>query len=99
MKHLVIKERFRRENFKETETQYIALKSIIHNQTLSKSFRWEASLLLSKNLKRQSCVTLKNRCFITGRSRGYSRFFCLSRIQIRDFARNNSLPHVIKSSW
>ena len=48
MKHLVIKERFRRENFKETETQYIALKSIVHNQTLSKSFRWEAFLLLSK---------------------------------------------------
>jgi len=99
MKQLLSKERFRRENFKKIEAQYLALKYIIHNQQLTIELRWEASLLLSKILKQQSRVSLKNRCFLTGRGRGYSRFFNLSRIQLRDLARNNNLPFVSKSSW
>ena len=48
MKYLLNRERLRRQNFKEIEPKYIALKSIIHNQTLPNYLRWEASLLLSK---------------------------------------------------
>jgi len=99
MKYLLSKENLRRINFKAIETQYRALKFIVHNQNLSTSFRWEASLLLSKILKNQSRTALKNRCFLTGRGRGYSRFFNLSRIQIRNLARNNELSFVTKSSW
>jgi small subunit ribosomal protein S14 len=99
MKNLIIKQQVFRENFKNFETHYLALKSIIHNQKLSPSSRWEASLLLSKFAKKQSRVMLKNRCFLTGRGRSYSRFFKLSRIQIRDLARNNELPFIKKASW
>jgi small subunit ribosomal protein S14 len=99
MKYLLLRERFRIKKFEKLESQYRALKFLIHNQTLLVSLRWEASLLLSKILKQQSCTSLKNRCFLTGRGRGYSRFFNLSRIQIRNLARNNELPFITKSSW
>lgn len=99
MKYLLSRERLRRQNFKEIEPKYIALKSIIHNQTLPNHLRWEASLLLSKIIKKNSRSSFKNRCFLTGRGRSYSRFFNLSRIQIRELARNQKLPFIKKSSW
>ena len=99
MKYLLIKERLRRSNFRKNEAKYIALKSIVHNQNLSNSFRWEAFFLFFKISKKHSRTSLKNRCFLTGRGRGYSRFFNLSRIQIRELARNRDLPFVTKNSW
>jgi small subunit ribosomal protein S14 len=99
MKFLLTRERLRREHFKKTETQIIALKYITHNQNLSATFRWEAFLKLSKITKKNSRVSLKNRCSLTGRGRGFIRFFYLSRIAMRDFARNNELPFITKDSW
>ena len=84
MKYLLIRERLHRINFKKVETQYLALKFVVHNQTIADYLRWEASLLLSKLLKTNSRVFLKNRCFLTGRARGYSRFFNLSRILLKN---------------
>jgi len=54
MKFLLTRERLRREYFKKTETQIIALKYIIHNQNLSATFRWEAFLKLSKITKKKT---------------------------------------------
>ena len=42
---------------------------------------------------------LKNRCQVTGRSRGYMRKFGLSRITFREQASLGLLPGVRKSSW
>lgn len=99
MKSLLIKERLTRKTFKKLETQHIALKSIIHNQKLPVSIRFEASLLLTKILKKKSRFSFRNRCSITGRGRGYFRFFNLSRICVRNFSRNNDLPFIKKASW
>jgi len=41
----------------------------------------------------------KNRCLITGRSRGYYRFFKLCRHQIRELANNLELPGIRRASW
>ncbi|HIA01996.1 MAG TPA: 30S ribosomal protein S14, partial [Myxococcales bacterium] len=41
----------------------------------------------------------RNRCVLTGRSRGYLRKFGLSRIMFRDLARVGELLGVTKSSW
>ena len=60
---------------------------------------YNKTLILPKILKQQSCSALKNRCFLTAHGRGYSRFFNLSRIQIRNLARNNELPFITKSGW
>mgnify|MGYP001263891632 FL=1 len=41
----------------------------------------------------------RNRCVLTGRSRGYYRKFGLSRIMLRQLALRGDLPGVTKSSW
>lgn len=40
----------------------------------------------------------KNRCKITGRPRGYLRYFGLSRITFRELANRGELPGVVKAS-
>jgi small subunit ribosomal protein S14 len=52
--------------------------------------------LLPKNA---SPVRLKNRCQLTGRPRGYIRYFGLSRNIFRDMALNGKIPGVTKASW
>ncbi len=42
---------------------------------------------------------LRNRCWLTGRSRGYYRQFGLSRHVLREMAHACLLPGVVKSSW
>ncbi len=52
--------------------------------------------LLPKNA---SPVRLKNRCQLTGRPRGYMRYFGMSRIAFRDMALSGKIPGVRKASW
>jgi small subunit ribosomal protein S14 len=52
--------------------------------------------LLPKNA---SPVRLKNRCQMTGRPRGYMRYFGMSRVIFRDMALNGKIPGVKKASW
>lgn len=52
--------------------------------------------LLPKNA---SPVRLKNRCQLTGRPKGYMRYFGLSRVMFRDMALNGKIPGVKKASW
>jgi small subunit ribosomal protein S14 len=44
-------------------------------------------------------IRIKNRCWKTGRSRGYYRDFGLSRHVVREMAHEGVLPGVIKASW
>ncbi|MFN8265305.1 MAG: 30S ribosomal protein S14 [Chitinophagaceae bacterium] len=52
--------------------------------------------LLPKNA---SPVRLKNRCQLTGRPKGYIRYFGISRVIFRDMALNGKIPGVKKASW
>ncbi|WGH26118.1 MAG: 30S ribosomal protein S14 [Candidatus Shikimatogenerans bostrichidophilus] len=56
-------------------------------------------LSLQKIPKNASIVRLKNLCSITGRSRGYIRFFGISRIEFRRLSSNGFIPGIKKSSW
>jgi small subunit ribosomal protein S14 len=49
--------------------------------------------------KNASPVRLKNRCQLTGRPKGYMRFFGISRVIFRDMALNWQIPGVKKASW
>jgi small subunit ribosomal protein S14 len=57
---------------------------------------WEGLARLPRN---SSPTRLKNRCFETGRSRGYMRQFGLSRIAFREHASRAEIPGITKSSW
>ncbi|MDX2217039.1 MAG: 30S ribosomal protein S14 [Oculatellaceae cyanobacterium bins.114] len=53
-----------------------------------------------QQLPRNSARTRhRNRCWLTGRPRGYYRDFGLSRHVIREMAHQGLLPGVVKSSW
>jgi small subunit ribosomal protein S14 len=41
----------------------------------------------------------RNRCWVTGRPRGFYRDFGLSRNVLREWAHEGLLPGVVKSSW
>ena len=57
---------------------------------------WKALDQLPKN---SSKVRLKNRCQLSGRPRGYIRYFGLSRVMFRDMALNGKIPGIRKASW
>lgn len=53
-----------------------------------------------QQLPRDSSRTrVRNRCWLTGRPRGFYRDFGLSRNVIRETAHAGLLPGVVKSSW
>ena len=54
---------------------------------------------LQKLPRNSSPTRYKNRCNITGRSKGYLRDFGLSRIKMRELANEGKIPGVRKSSW
>ena len=54
---------------------------------------------LDKLPKNASPVRLKNRCQLSGRPKGYMRYFGISRIMFRDMALNGIIPGVKKASW
>jgi small subunit ribosomal protein S14 len=49
--------------------------------------------------KNSSRTRLRNRCWLTGRSRGFYRDFGLSRHVFREMSHECLLPGVTKSSW
>ncbi len=74
---------------------------------LLEAFRTEADPQTKFELHRKiqqlprgsSRTRLRNRCWKTGRPRGYYRDFGLCRNQLREMAHQGLLPGVVKSSW
>jgi len=60
---------------------------------------FEINEKLQKLPRNSSPLRLRNRCWKTGKPRGYSRFFGLCRNAIRELAHDCFLPGVTKSSW
>ncbi len=54
---------------------------------------------LAKLPRDSSATRLARRCEITGRRRGYSRKFKVSRIMLRQLAADGKIPGMRKSSW
>lgn len=61
--------------------------------------RHDARVELNKMPRNSSVVRLRNRCQLTGRSRGYMRKFKVSRLCFRAMASNGMIPGITKSSW
>jgi len=82
--------------------KYAAKRSSLLKQYQSeKSFNLKLELHSKlQKLPRNSAKTrIRNRCWKTGRPRGYFRDFGLSRNVIREMAHQCLLPGVTKSSW
>ncbi len=75
------------------------LKSKIMDKNLSLEERLSFQNKLNNLPRNSSSIRHRNRCEITGRSRGTYRKFGLSRIKIRELSMAGDLPGVVKSSW
>ena len=76
--------------------QKLVKKYAVKRAALKAAGDWDGLQVLPRN---SSPVRIKNRCAVTGRSRGYMRAFGLSRIQFRELAREGKIPGVKKASW
>lgn len=65
-------------------------------EELKKAGDWKA---LDEMPKNSSKVRLKNRFQLTGRPKGYVRYFGISRVALRDMALNGKIPGLKKASW
>ena len=76
-----------------------ALLAIVKNPKSTDAQKEAAYAKLRKLPRNSAAVRIRNRCSMTGRSRGYESFFGLSRMALRDMALNGLIPGVRKASW
>ena len=76
-----------------------ALKAIIDDSSKSDDDRYEARLKLQQLPRNASPTRQRNRCAITGRSRGVFRKFGLGRMKLRELAMKGEIPGMTKASW
>ena len=75
------------------------LKEIIRSPRTSPEARATAQAKLQAMPRDASPSRQRNRCAITGRSRGVYRKFGLSRVKIREVVNRGEIPGVSKASW
>jgi small subunit ribosomal protein S14 len=76
-----------------------ALKATAADLTKPAEERFAARLKLAQLPRNSSKTRIRNRCEITGRSRGYYRKLKLCRNQLRELASQGMIPGMVKSSW
>jgi small subunit ribosomal protein S14 len=80
-------------------TRRLELKELIRSPKTSQEERAAAQVRLQKLPRDASPTRGRNRCAITGRSRGVYRKFGLSRVKIREVANRGEIPGLSKASW
>ncbi|MBA4172189.1 MAG: 30S ribosomal protein S14 [Hyphomicrobium sp.] len=61
--------------------------------------RFAARIKLAELPRNSSKTRIRNRCELTGRSRGFYRKLKLCRNQLRELASQGRIPGMVKSSW
>ena len=79
--------------------QRVELRARVKDIALSEVERMEAQIALQKLPRDSSPSRMRNRCRLTGRSRGYYRKFGLARNKLRDLMMRGEVPGVTKASW
>ncbi len=95
----VQKNQNRLELIKKFSKKRKALKKKIMDKTISIEERLKTQNKLNDLPRNSSNIRYRNRCKLTGRTRGVYRKFGLSRIKIRELSMSGDLPGMVKSSW
>ena len=98
-KSSVEKNERRRKLAKKYAAKRAQLKELIRSPKTSPEARADAQVKLQKLPRDASPSRGRNRCQITGRSRGVYRRFGLARVKIREAVARGELPGVSKASW
>tara|TARA_B100001964_G_scaffold28802_1_gene29298 strand:+ start:253 stop:558 length:306 start_codon:yes stop_codon:yes gene_type:complete len=89
----------RRNIVKKFNKKRQSIKNQIMKKNLSIEERFKIQAKLNELPRDSSKIRVRNRCKLTGRTRGVYRKFVLSRIKIRELSMSGALPGVVKSSW
>ena len=96
---LINRDQKRRALVKKYEKKRSALLEIINNMKASEEDRFAARLKLQQLPRNANPTRLRNRCAVTGRSRGYFRKFGLGRNKLREFVMRGEVPGMVKARW
>jgi small subunit ribosomal protein S14 len=96
---MVVKNEERKVLEKRYREKRRALRATIRNPKTSDEDREAAYSKLRKLPRNSAAVRIRNRCSMSGRSRGYEGFFGLGRMAMREMALNGLIPGVRKASW
>ena len=98
-KSAIEKNKLRRKLVARYSAKRTELKKIVSDASQPGEARFEAQLKLAKLPRNSAPSRVRNRCAVSGRSRGYYRKLGLSRIALRELASNGQIPGMVKSSW
>lgn len=83
--------------FKYSKLRKELLNKLKESTTLEETFSFSEKI--QKLPRNSASVRLRNRCWKTGRPRGFYRFFGLCRNAVRELASDCFLPGITKASW
>jgi small subunit ribosomal protein S14 len=98
-KSWIARQKRREETVAKFADKRAALKAMVVNPDATDEERDAAVTKLHRMPRDSSRTRLRNRCAISGRSRGFMRKFGVSRIAFRDMAGDGKIPGVRKASW
>jgi small subunit ribosomal protein S14 len=96
---MVEREKRRAKIVKRYAAKRAQLKELIRSPKTPPEERAAAQAKLQAQPRDASPSRGRNRCAITGRSRGVYRKFGLSRVKIREVANRGEIPGLSKASW
>jgi small subunit ribosomal protein S14 len=89
----------RRKLVAKNAAKYAKLKAVANDKSVDETERLIARLKMAELPRNGNPTRIRNRCELTGRSRGYYRKFRLSRIMLREMGNKGLIPGLTKSSW
>jgi small subunit ribosomal protein S14 len=92
-------DKFRRTLYLKNLKTRTKIKRSLKNKNLNFDERFKLQINLNKKPKNSTKERIKNRCIITGRSKGIVGLFGISRIKVREMISQGRLPGVKKASW
>ncbi len=97
--NMLMREKRRLKVAKKYATRRAELKELIRDPKTSPEARVEAQAELQRQPRDAGATRQRNRCAITGRSRGVYRKFGLARTKLREAANRGEIPGLSKASW
>lgn len=98
-KSAVEKNNRRRRMAEQYKAKRTRLKAVAEDMSNPPEARFAARMKLAELPRNSSPTRIRNRCELTGRSRGYYRKLKVCRNVLRELASVGLVPGMVKSSW
>jgi len=89
----------RKKMAKKYAARWAKLKAIANDESKPMDERFAARLKMATLPRNSNPTRIRNRCALTGRTRGNYRKFGISRLKFRELASQGMIPGITKSSW